>query len=106
MGEFEKDPAAFGQAILDGVNKANYEYKQVSMPIGCYGNYIKIHPSRHADDHTVYVHKGNCVFNLHYLSKDFKELAARNPEIAKDFIDEAQWFVTQAKKELKKYEKG
>lgn len=104
MGEFEKDPAAFGAAILKAMERANYSRKEESAPIGSYANYIDAHPSRHADDHTVYVHKGNLVFNLHYLSKDFKDLASRSPETLKNFINEAQWFVTQAKKELKKYE--
>ena len=42
LHEFEKDPKAFGQAILDGIHKANQENKQVSVPFGSYSNYISV----------------------------------------------------------------
>lgn len=100
LHEFKENPAEFARIIFEGIDKANELHKSVSLE----GGYLGIQPSRHADDTTVYVHMGNTVFDLHYYGKDFEDLAARSPKVLKKFINEAQWFVTQAKKELKKIE--
>lgn len=94
LHEFEANPLEFAKTIFEGIVEANRLHKQVSLV----GNYIEIEPSRHADDETVYIHTGNTVFNLNSYNDDFKELAAWNPKLAKDFVKRAQRILTQSKK--------
>lgn len=95
--EFKERPMEFGQAIVSGVYKAQRDNKQIDVGFGGYANYISVEPPRHADDHTVYVHAGNTVFNLNPWNDDFKELVKNNPEAAWDFINTAQQIVDGAK---------
>lgn len=102
LHSFKKNPEEFGQAILDGIDKANDARKQVDMGFKSYGNYISVEPSRHADDETVFVHTGNTVFNLNPWNKDFQDLAAQNKSVLEKFIKRAQRIITCARQELKK----
>lgn len=58
-------------------------------------SYILVHPSRHADDHTVFVHRGNTVVDIGHRS--FNTLS---PKMAKDYLRTAQEIVTWAKRRL------
>lgn len=99
--EFKEHPEQFGKAIIDGVYKAKLEDKQVNVGFNGYANYISVEPSRHADDHTVYVHYGNTVFNLNPWNKDFEELVNQNIDTAEDFVKVAQCILNEAKKKIK-----
>ena len=101
MGEFEKDPKAFGEAILKGIYGAQYERKEVSVPIGSYSNYIKVQPSRHADDDTIYLHSGNSVSQLNVYSQDFKKLVSNHPDLVKRWLAIAQYHITKCGEYLK-----
>jgi len=105
LHSFKEDPKAFGQAVLDAADSADYRRGYTSVPFQSYGNYIHAHPSRHADDHTVYVHSGNMVFNLSPYGKDFQELAERNPECLEEFIKTAKTILADATKRLKELRK-
>lgn len=100
--EFKEHPEKFGNAIIDGVYAAQREGRQVDVGFFGYANYISVEPSRHADDHTVYVHYGNTIFNLNPWNKDFEEFVSRDPEGAEKFVNVAQDILTNAKKEIKK----
>jgi hypothetical protein len=101
LGAFEKDPMLFGQTILDGINQANNIHRETDMGFNGYANYISVHPSRHADDETVYLHSGNTVVNLNKYDKDFEELVAINPSLANDFVQRAQRILTNSKQCIK-----
>ena len=101
LHRFENNPEKFAKAIFDGIRNANREHKEVDVGFEGYCNYISIHPSRHADDDTVYVHTGNTVFNLNAWNTDFWSLAKQNPTCLKMFIKRAQGILTDAKKRLK-----
>lgn len=102
MGAFQKDPVKFGDAILKGINKANETHKEATIGFNGYCNYIAVHPSRHADDETVYLHSGNTVFQINEGCEDFKELALRKPLLTKNLIKRAQQILTWAKKSISK----
>jgi hypothetical protein len=102
---FRENPEAFGKAILEGIDSASMNNREESVGFKGYCNYISVQAPRHADDQTVYVHSGNTVFNLNPYNKEFKELAERNPDVLKSFINTAQFFVTSAKKKLKQTKK-
>ena len=99
---FEKNPEKFGKAILEGIARANMDRKAADVGFDGYCNYITVEPSRHADDHTVFVHTGNTVFNLNPYNEDFRALLKRNPQVAADFVDVADGIVKMAKEKLKK----
>ncbi|MCP3699146.1 MAG: hypothetical protein GY920_11410 [Aliivibrio sp.] len=53
---------------------------------------------RHADDHTIYVHMGNCVTEVNPFSQDFENIVECNPEFAKKLVG----FIEKDLKRLKK----
>ncbi len=97
---FEKNPEKFGQAILDGMDKASAERKQVDVGFDGYANYISVEPSRHADDQTIFVHYGNSVLNLNPYNEDFKKLLER-PHILEAYVKSAEVTLKLAKEKLK-----
>jgi len=108
---FESDPAQFAKAIFEGIARANQTNKATDVPFSCkdgggYSGYLCVEPSRHADDHTVFVHKGNSVFNLNPWNKDFQDLLAWNPECAESYVKTAQAVIDSAKDALKKAKKA
>ena len=84
---FEEDPKAFGEAVLNGVDRANMEHKAVSASFKGYANYITVQHPRHADDPAVYVHHGNTVLCVSGYEKDFKEFMERDPAGALRFAE-------------------
>jgi len=102
LHQFKKDPKAFAEAVFKAMEEANRTHKEASAPCGPYANYINSHPSRHADDETVYVHTGNMVFQLNANCEDFTTLAKRDEKLTKDLISRAQRIITWAKKSLVK----
>lgn len=101
LHNFQEQPKEFAEAIFEGMDRANYEHKNVSVALGSNINYIHVQPSRHADDETVYLHTGNTVFNMNPGNEDFRELAERNPELAQDFIKRAEAILKRCKETVK-----
>jgi len=98
LDTFEKNPEEFGKAILEGISRAQRQYKEVII-----SNYINVQPSRHADDETVYIHSGNGVFNLNSYNKDFQELAKSSKKALESLIKRAESILESAKENLKNY---
>lgn len=98
---FEDNPKGFGEAILEGINRANLEQAQVSVPFEGYANYIEVEPSRHADHHVVFLSMGNCVTAIGKWEKDWARLVKTNPEFAKRLVMEAETLIKEAKESLK-----
>lgn len=101
LHEFKKYPEEFAKALFNGMNEANNEHKEISVPFSGYCNYIEIQPSRHADATTVYVHYGNTVFNLDAWGDDFLSLVNRDPKIAMEFVKAAESTIKECKKVIK-----
>ncbi len=105
---FEKNPEAFGKAIFEGINNANRERKQVSVPFNSYCNYIDVEPSRHADHVVLFLASGNGMIAVGEYEKDWQDLVKRNPDLAKDYLDHVRRLLkgaTKALKDLKSKEK-
>jgi len=77
---FEEHPEEFAKALFDGIRQAERDYKAADVGFRNYGGYIEVQHPRHADDHTVYVHCGNCVVNVNPYEQEFKDLMNRCPE--------------------------
>lgn len=67
------------------------------IELGNFCNVIRVQKCRHADDHTLYVHMGNSVFEMNPYSQETKNLLERNPE----FFDRVVKFLDREVKELK-----
>lgn len=71
---------------------------ETDFGIGYFANFAHVQSSRHADDHTIYVHMGNCVTEVNPFSRDFKNIVERNPEFAKQLVDFIEQDLTWLKK--------
>ena len=105
LHEFEKNPEAFGKAILEGISRANKYHISQTVPFGSYSNYIDCQPSFHADDHQLYIHYGNNVLNINPYGNEFERLKETNIESLKDYIKVADQLLKEAKKQLKDMDK-
>lgn len=101
---FEKNPEAFGKAILEGIDKANMANKQISMPFEGYANYIDVEPSRHADHNVLFLSSGNCMTAVGAFERDWKNLVERQPDLAESFLKTIRSLVKDASSILKKKE--
>jgi hypothetical protein len=101
MGEFEKNPTKFGEAILDGMRRANSSMKEESVPIGSYCNYIHVHPLHHADDERLYLSRGNCVTDISAYNEGFQHLVKYLPKVAEEFLKSARFILKDAAKYFK-----
>jgi hypothetical protein len=102
LHSFEKDPEKFGKAILDAIDEANCDYKPKTVPFKGYCNYIEVFPSRHADETTIYLNKGNSLTEMSPWSKEFKELLDRRPDLIEGNIETIKFLIKEAKVKLNK----
>ena len=70
--------------------------------LGSRGNFANVQRTRHADDHTIYVHMGNCVTEVNPYDPKFKALMEQRP----DFSDKLIKFIESELKELKRLQKA
>ncbi len=89
LGDFEKDPKSLGQSIVDAMNQQSSEPSR--------GGSIKVHPSRHADDNTLYIHKGNTVIELNAYCVEFQGIMKSNPQYAKELLQKAEEIIHSVK---------
>jgi hypothetical protein len=72
-----------------------------SFGLGYHANLVTVQKPRHADDHTIYVHRDNTVVEMNAWSKDCETLARTHPS----FFDELLKQMENQVKELKKLKK-
>jgi hypothetical protein len=101
LHSFKEDPKAFGEAILAGIDQANTENRQVSVPFKSYCNYISVEKSRHADHHALFIHYGNCLSVIGKGEKDWDIIVENNPNFAKKILSEARSIIKYATEGLK-----
>jgi hypothetical protein len=94
------------QEFADGVYEAMVTTSvrgPMDLPVAHFVNCVRVQRSRHADDHTVYVHKGNCLTEMNAYSEDTRELLKRNPQFFEKLLDEMKWQVRELGKLLKEH---
>ena len=102
--QYDKHPERLVEIIHDAVNNHQCSRnggKSYDEPIGCYANAITVQRSRHADDHTIYIHMGNCVSEVNPWSADTKDLLERFPDVFDQYVS----YLEQQVKQLKKMKK-
>lgn len=98
--EFRKFPKLFGESVLDAVVTSQRKApKATGVSFKNYSNYIYVHPSRHADDEHIMVHKGNMVVTSGEIHSWIDE---GRTNLAREFIDAAERDVEFLKERLKK----
>lgn len=102
--QYDKHPERLVEIIHDAVNNHQCSRnggKSYDEPIGNHCNAITVQRSRHADDHTTYVHMGNGVTEMNPWSADTKDLLERIPDVFDQYLS----YMDQQVKQLKKMKK-
>jgi len=89
----KKYPKEFAENIYDACCNPNIEYKS-----NVFHGVVIPQKTRHADDHTVYVHAGNTVVSMNPYSDETLNMLKNNPEFFKKLVD----IMESQTKELKK----
>ena len=92
--QIKKHPKEFAETIYNACS----ERKTETYPLGNHCNLITAQGTRHADEHTIYVHMGNTVCEMNSWSNYTKELMKRNPK----FFEEMLRLMDNNVKDLKK----
>ena len=104
--QYDKNPERLVEIIHDAVcnHKCSLNGgKSYDEPIGNHGNAITVQRSRHADDHTTYVHMGNGVTEMNPWSADTKDLLERFPDVFDQYVSYMEHQVKDLKKMKKEY---
>lgn len=82
--DIRKNPKEFGEAVYQHIGAR--ETCEFGIPSGSCANLVNVQESRHADDHTIYVHMRNCLTEVKPYSRSFTEMVKSNPEFANSLI--------------------
>ena len=94
------------QEFADGVYDAmlrSLNQGPTDVAVGHFVNCVYVQSPRHADDHTVYVHAGNCLTEMNAFSEQTRELLRRNPEFFRKLLDEMKRQTRELEKMLKEH---
>lgn len=102
---FKDNPKEFAEAIFDGIDQANRENKQVSVPFHNYGGYLHCEPSRHANCGSLFVQQNGSFIEVGKYSKDFTSTYRMNKGYIRDVLDVAKRILKDAVSYVKDKEK-
>lgn len=85
------------QDFADKIYRAAVGHEVCDIPVGNFANLVRVQKCRHADDHAIYVHMGNGVFEMNPYSDETKRMMERSPEFFKKVVN----FLEREVKELK-----
>jgi hypothetical protein len=71
---------AFAEQICDVMENRFTRYFPITLPLGNFVNFAKIHQPRHSSEQAVYVLCGNTVCDMSSNSIETRELMERNPK--------------------------
>lgn len=104
LGRYEEDAAQLGLDILGGMSDAQLHHRATRNFNG-----IVVQPSFHADDHQVFLHKGNTLMNVTAYSNDLVDLYEKMPDVAEDYVKRLNQMARDSReclKRLKEKKKG
>ena len=104
--QYDKHPERLVKIVHDAI--INHQCirnngKSYEEHIGNHCNAITVQRSRHADDHTTYVHMGNGVTEMNPWSADTKDLLERFPDVFDQYVSYMEHQVKDLKKMKKEY---
>ena len=92
----KNNPKKFGEAIYDAISNPHTNYRS-NVFHGC----VIPQKSRHADDHTIYVHAGNTVVEMSQYSDTTKQIMQNSPKFFNEMLKEMEMNVKMLKKQFK-----
>ena len=95
LQEIEKNPVEFTKRVVEMCHRMKGD------PEKCYDSDIIPQFTRHADDHTTYVHMGNTVCEMNPYSKETQKLMASHPEFFQKMLKFMESEVKEMKKQFK-----
>ena len=101
LDQIEKNPEQFVEKLL---NAAKNTSGPSILPVGSFGNLVKVQKTRHADDCTVYVHMGNTVCEMNAYSEETLKTMMQATNFFKKMLAEMKNQVKMLSKQLKEYE--
>jgi len=73
-----------------------------TIGVGNHANLVKVHPFRHADTKTAYVHMGNTVCEMSSWSKETRRLMREHPKFFEKLLDFMRCQVSDLSHEFEK----
>jgi hypothetical protein len=101
LDQIEKNPEQFVERVL---NAARNTSGPSVLPVGSFGNLVKVQKTRHADDCTVYVHMGNTVCEMNAYSEETLKTMMQATKFFKKMLAEMKKQAKMLSKQLKEYE--
>lgn len=101
LDQIQKNPEQFVKRLLEAANNTS---GSSTLPVGNFGNLVKVQKTRHADDCTVYVHMGNTVCEMNAHSEETLKTMMQSKKFFKKMIAEMKNQVKMLTKQLKEYE--
>lgn len=92
------NPKEFAEKIHQAITSNSPS--SFDIAINNFANLVRVQKPRHADDHTVYVHMGNCVAEVNAHSDETKKMMKNNPKFFKKLLDEMSYQLKELKKEF------
>lgn len=97
LSRYEEDAPQLGLDILKGMTEASRTHR-ASRNLSS----LIVQPSFHADDHQVFLHKGNTLMNVTAYSNDLKDLYEKMPEVAEDYVKRLNQMARDSRECLKR----
>ena len=94
----------YPQDFCDKLYETALGHETKDFGVGHFANFAHVQRTRHADDHTTYVHMGNCVTEVNPYSPEFKALLERTPGFAAELVAHLEREVRTLKKMLRERE--
>ena len=102
LDQIKKNPEQFVEGLLNAARAIPAESSV--LPVGSFGNLVKVQKTRHADDCTVYVHMGNTVCEMNAYSEETLKTMMQATNFFKKMLAEMKNQVKMLSKQLKEYE--
>lgn len=94
---YEHDPKGLGSDILMGIEETRRTRRATRS---C--SSLIVQPSFHADDHQVFLHKGNTVLNVTAYGHDLVGLYEKMPDVAEDYVKRLNQMARDSRECLKR----
>ena len=75
------------QDFANKIYDAATSHEPCEIPVGNFANLVRVQKTRHADDHTLYVHMGNTVVEVNPYSPETQKMMQNNPKFFKKILD-------------------
>ena len=94
--QITKNPKEFSEQIYNACCNPSINYRS-----NVFHGVVIPQKTRHADEHTIYVHAGNTVCEMNQYSETTKEIMNRSPKFFEEMLNLMEQNVKKLKKQFK-----